>query len=178
MDLHTLKNKAWLRRAYVDRKLSTLSVSKLLHCSEGIVYYRLLKAGIRIRSRVESQAIANKRGKKPRKFRCSKLEDAALLRRMHTVEGKSLAEIARKLNCRHFSVGIALKRHGIPQRKFISNKLSPDSRLNNRALLFNLYVTKGLSSSKIGHRFGCSHTSVLQGLRRTSTQIRKKGERA
>lgn len=62
------------------------------------------------------------------------LNDKALLRRLYVDEQRSMADIALRMKCNYKTVGVALRRHGIPIRTSIEQRRIVRDRQRTEAL--------------------------------------------
>ena len=111
-----LNDVAWLRNRYVEERLSTSQISKLLHCNKNAVREALIRHDIPLRD-VQIASKLRKEQVGLKSYRYDQLNDCGWLYDKYITEGLSTNEIARLVNVKTpNSVRQALQRAGIEVR--------------------------------------------------------------
>ncbi len=139
-----------LRELYEHQKLSLEEVARQKRVSLETVRQRLLRFGIRVRSRPEAA-----RSARAPKVAREALED------LYVVKGKSLDAVGRNLGVSGDTVKYWLKKYGLPARSPADAAAAlrrppgiPEAELRD------LYMNQGLSLWEIGRRYGITPVSV------------------
>lgn len=95
----------------------------------------------------------------------------------YITQGKSSTQIARESGCSPAKIQRLLHAYEIPIRGNSECHLKPDSQLlSNRDWLYDQYITKMKSASKIGKEIGCQQETVSRYLHKFNIPIRSQSE--
>ena len=99
--MEKLKDKVWLKKKYVDERMSMSQIGDLLGCTKHPVYRALKKHGLQARAHTSKYPLLN---------------DKEWLRNEYLVRMKSIKQIAEEINAPHGVVHSALTHMGIKTR--------------------------------------------------------------
>jgi len=149
-----------------DEYASGLSIPELAEkhdCSRGPIRKRLKSENVEFRGPGEWQTP-------------DELRDKEWLIEQNHDEGKSIAEIARKVECSPNAVHRAFDRHGIENAR--SNKVSSRAKevLEDESKLRELYFDEGLSTIKIADRLEVAPSTISHWFDRHGIEARDQSE--
>jgi hypothetical protein len=168
-----LRDYEWLYNQYVQQEKSQIMIANMLSVSGTQVYRAMKDLGIPVRSLSDAG-----------KIRCKdvisyipKLNDSKWLEEQYIKYKKTPEQLALELDCTFETILIALKKHGIPirSRSVKGNILRSDAikELRDFDWLYDQYITKHLSISKIADSLKCSGHTVITYLKRWRIRRRK-----
>lgn len=114
-------NEVELRRLYWDNKLNTYEISKLLKCSQGTIYKRMVLFEIPRRSSV---TIISK----------------TALRRLYLVEHQSSRKIAKIYKCAYSTIDRYIRRYGFPVKTLSAAHITTKRKDFNGSVLDKAYL--------------------------------------
>ena len=154
-----LRDKAWLENMYLEKRLSSMKIGKVLGCDSSCVTRAL--ESLSIPRRVHKEARLESIG----------LEDKAIIELMYVKEKKSAQEVGEYLGCSNSTVYNALPRLGIQKRCPYDTRAKHVGE-ESKVLLESMYITKKKCVPEISEELNCSCTSVYNALRRHGIPIR------
>lgn len=105
-----LSDREWLHQKYVDEKLSSVAISKVVGCTPGAVVIALYRAGIKTRSCSTAAKMVR------RNFKAILLNDPEWLRSRYNDDMMTTYDIAKLAGTNQHSVMESLEKHGIARR--------------------------------------------------------------
>lgn len=142
------RDKSWLRKKYVQERLSTYDIAERCGCSDSTVRYWM-----------DKHDIATRRDGPP--LENDKLRDPDWLWEEYVERGKTCKEIAEFCECSDVTVYNYLQEHDIETRRPVT-----DERLRDGDWLRKQYLELGKSGAKIADEIGCSSTLVYRWFRK------------
>lgn len=182
METRTI-DKDWLRNKYLQERLSTVEIAKLLNCGQPSVYRHLKKYNIPTRNSKSAAIDRKKKG-----FKNSLLRDREWLFDKYIVDKLNSYQIAELANSNQKSVLASLKFHNIKSRNISESKINQYNiekhnkplfkycELNNKDWLKKKYVDEKLSSRVIGNIIGCRENLVCEALKEHGIKRRTNSE--
>lgn len=176
-----LSDREWLHHKYVDEKLSSVAISKVVGCTPGAVISALYRSCIKTRSCSTSAKMVI------RKFKSTLLNDPEWLRSRYYDDKLTTYEIAKLAGTSQKSVMGSLEKHGIARRSMSEaatlrawRDLSGENKtyfrkfpkLEDAEWLQFQYESLQRSCSDISEELLCSPTNVYHALSRRGIQAR------
>ena len=164
----------WLKQKYLDEKLSTVKIAKLVKVSPSVIESRLTRAGIKLRTCSEAASIRRRKSKYPQ------LNDISFLRQKYEVEKLSTNEIAKEVGCSAPVLLKTLKKFGIQIRSTAeAAKIAQSKRerpinlkLEDREFLYQRYIIETKTLKEISKEIDSYPDAVVKSLRKFDIHIR------
>lgn len=160
-----LRDEAWLRKRYIEDRMTRQQIASELGCGDTTVLTYLKRHGITRRP-----------GGTPRVF--TQLDDVAWLRDQYESQGKTMKQIAAEVGCTEPLVRQALHKHAIEVRSGRAAQIrdAATHKISDVAWLRQRYIADQASATEIAAEIGVSPVTIKNALVRHEIPVRSLAE--